>query len=144
MNKLRIRYLDINYAKVSNCIPLVDATDQAEAQLIADALFNVSNPAPAEIVYQTQLAFVPFPPSGGATPLVYDVAVLAFLSAGPFGLKLPIFGPKAIFLPDDITVNPDDPDVLTLIARVIAYGADDQGNEIVSYVSGKRAGAGGP
>lgn len=100
---------------------------------------NVSN---TNLLYATGAP----PQVGAATPatdqyfLTTDVAVLNFQTSAGGRVQVVIPGPKAsIFDAGGNTVDPANPDIVTLIASVVGVLTDSGGNVVTAYSTGVRS-----
>jgi len=142
--QLRMRVQDHNKAYGSLIMPCLDAITQADATEWMSLYDAITRTHYRELDVIRVVSRSTTAASTGPTSLIKDLAVLLFASAGPFGLRFPIYGPGDIFLPDDITVDDDNLNVIAMQEFIVLWGQDRAGNAITEYLGGKRVGAGGP
>lgn len=142
--RVRIRLIDQNNARGTFILPTKDTVTWGIAAAISEDYKQLACPLIGQLALQLTSPVDPGLLGVSDTPLIRDVAVLTFESEGPFGLKVPIIGPKNIFLEDDVTIDLTNPEVMAWIATCLAWGTDRQGFPLVACKGGKRVGAGGP
>lgn len=103
------------------------------------ALDTCVNPTPSQVVAATiQVSLAP--PGTSPYVAVTDSAVLTFITAvgSQVGIVCPGFK-EALYLADNQTVDPAQPDVIALVAATLALPVvDSAGNPVIAYIGGIR------
>lgn len=133
-----MRVTDVNNRRATMCIPLKETADMGQASYIRANILASIKPVESETFITMPIWEGAATGAGGPHATVIDIAQMVFKSTGPFGLKFPLIGPGAIFLPDTVTIDITVVSIANLIAVMLAFGTDAQGNSLTAYVSGRR------
>lgn len=133
--RLRVQCSDGNRASMS--IRLKANADYGDAQIIRDLICLCLGSGERELQWvpktQRQTAAIP----GGVYTTSDDVAVLVFRGQGQ-PVKVLLVGPGPIFLPGNEIVDPQNIFVEPLIAYLIDWLCDEQGQGVTEYLGGHR------